>query len=157
LSKLVNYVLRALGITAAVALTAAAAGARAADGDEVMATRSNPAQAPATASTAAPVPAAPVSTEQQINDWIRQAPPVSRMSRDDADPWTDAPVVAEDDGRPHGEVGAMVGSGGMRAVYGTATIPLGDNGRATVSISQGHKLPYYGPYSDPRFAPYPPF
>jgi hypothetical protein len=51
----------------------------------------------------------------------------------------------------------MVGSGGMRAVYGTATIPLGDNGRATVSISQGHKLPYYGPYSDPRFAPYPPF
>ena len=34
----------------------------------------------------------------------------------------------------HGEVGAMIGSHGTRAVYGTADIPLGDNAGATISV-----------------------
>lgn len=34
----------------------------------------------------------------------------------------------------HGEVGAAIGSNGMRAVYGTADIPLGDHAGATVSF-----------------------
>lgn len=34
----------------------------------------------------------------------------------------------------HGEVGAMIGTNGMRAIYGTADIPLGDHAGATVSF-----------------------
>jgi hypothetical protein len=38
-------------------------------------------------------------------------------------------------GRPqiHGEVGMMVGSGGARGVYGTAGMPIGDDGFAAFS------------------------
>jgi hypothetical protein len=159
LSKLVMYGLRAFAITVAVALTAAAAAARAGDADELVATRSDPGQAPSPTAVAPPPQpaAAPMTTEQQIDAWINHAPPVTRMSRDDAESWTDRPVVAENDGRVHGEVGAMIGTGGSRAVFGTATIPLGDKAHATVSITDGHKLPYAGPYADPRYAPYPPF
>jgi len=34
----------------------------------------------------------------------------------------------------HGEVGAMIGSNGSHAVYGAASIPLGDHAGATVSF-----------------------
>jgi hypothetical protein len=34
----------------------------------------------------------------------------------------------------HGEVGAMIGSNGSHAVYGAASIPLGDHGEATVAF-----------------------
>ncbi|TPG49171.1 hypothetical protein EAH76_19750 [Sphingomonas glacialis] len=34
----------------------------------------------------------------------------------------------------HGEVGAMIGSNGARALYGVAQVPLGDNAAATVSF-----------------------
>lgn len=34
----------------------------------------------------------------------------------------------------HGEVGAAIGTGGMRSLYGTAAIPLGDNAGAVVSF-----------------------
>ncbi|CAN5347984.1 hypothetical protein BH10PSE15_BH10PSE15_05840 [soil metagenome] len=34
----------------------------------------------------------------------------------------------------HGEVGAMVGSNGLRSVYGAAEIPLGGNAGAAVSF-----------------------
>ncbi|MGH6780613.1 MAG: hypothetical protein ACREB5_00710 [Sphingomonadaceae bacterium] len=34
----------------------------------------------------------------------------------------------------HGEVGFMIGTGGMRGAYGTADVPLGSNFDATVSF-----------------------
>ena len=34
----------------------------------------------------------------------------------------------------HGEVGAMVGSNGLRSLYGVAQIPLGDSAAATVAF-----------------------
>ena len=34
----------------------------------------------------------------------------------------------------HGEVGFMIGSHGTLGAYGTADIPLGENGQATVSV-----------------------
>jgi hypothetical protein len=37
----------------------------------------------------------------------------------------------------HGEVGAMVGSHGTRAIYGTAAVPLGNNAGAVVSFEKG--------------------
>lgn len=36
----------------------------------------------------------------------------------------------------HGEIGAMIGTGGARGLYGTAAIPLGDTGGAVVSFVQ---------------------
>jgi hypothetical protein len=44
----------------------------------------------------------------------------------------------------HGEVGAMIASDGSRAVYGTVTMPLGENGQITLSGSTG-RMRYY-PY-----------
>ncbi len=38
------------------------------------------------------------------------------------------------DRRPHGEVGAFVGSGGARGVFGTTTVPVGENGSASFSF-----------------------
>jgi len=34
----------------------------------------------------------------------------------------------------HGEIGAMIGTHGARAIYGTAAIPLGDHADAVVSF-----------------------
>jgi hypothetical protein len=172
---MVKFDPRAAALAAMFVLVAGAA--RAADADEAVATRSDPAQAPSTAADAsapAPAPVAPMTTDQQIKAWLSQSAPVSRMSRDDVEPWTDAPTVAQD-GRPHGEVGGMIGTGGARAAWGTVTMPLGKNGTATFSYAQGHKLPYYGyapyygggsyygygayydPRHDPRYAPYAPW
>jgi hypothetical protein len=44
----------------------------------------------------------------------------------------------------HGEVGAMIASDGSRAVYGTVTMPLGENGHLTISGATG-RMQYY-PY-----------
>jgi hypothetical protein len=41
----------------------------------------------------------------------------------------------------HGEVGAMIGTGGARDFYGTAAIPLGDHAGAVVSVESSR----YGP------------
>jgi len=34
----------------------------------------------------------------------------------------------------HGEIGAMIGTGGTRGIYGTAAVPLGDTGMAIFSF-----------------------
>jgi hypothetical protein len=44
----------------------------------------------------------------------------------------------------HGEVGAMIASDGSRAVYGTVTMPVGENGSVTLSGATG-RTRYY-PY-----------
>lgn len=56
----------------------------------------------------------------------------------------------------HGEVGAMIASDGSRAVYGTVTMPIGENGTLTLSGGTG-RIRYY-PYDalgrcDYRHAP----
>lgn len=43
----------------------------------------------------------------------------------------------------HGEVGAMIGTGGARGVFGTAAIPLGDNAGAIISFEKSR-------YGNPR-------
>jgi hypothetical protein len=40
------------------------------------------------------------------------------------------------DRRMHGEVGAMIGTGGARAVFGTAAVPLGDHGGVLLSFER---------------------
>lgn len=39
-------------------------------------------------------------------------------------------------GQIHGEVGAMIGTGGARGVYGTAAVPLGENAGAIISFEK---------------------
>jgi hypothetical protein len=47
----------------------------------------------------------------------------------------DDATIAGGGGLPiHGEFGALIGTGGMRSVYGTAAIPIGENGGAIVSF-----------------------
>lgn len=36
----------------------------------------------------------------------------------------------------HGEVGAMIGTGGARGIFGTAVIPLGETGTAIISFEK---------------------
>lgn len=45
--------------------------------------------------------------------------------------------------RIHGEVGFMIGTGGTRAVHGSAMVPLGDEGVAAMSFQTG-RYPGYG-------------
>lgn len=39
-------------------------------------------------------------------------------------------------GQIHGEIGAMIGTGGTRGVYGTAAVPLGENAGAILSFEK---------------------
>ena len=45
----------------------------------------------------------------------------------------------------HGEVGVEVGSGGYRSVYGSAFVPIGEEGGAVVSVSSQSGGNFYGP------------
>jgi len=40
------------------------------------------------------------------------------------------------DRQVHGEIGAMIGTGGTRGIFGTAAIPLGDRGGAIISFEK---------------------
>ena len=51
------------------------------------------------------------------------------------------------DRRVHGEMGAMVGTGGARGIYGIIGVPLGETGSATFAYSNTQGRGYgYGPY-----------
>ena len=48
------------------------------------------------------------------------------------------------DRRVHGEMGVEVGTGGERAIYGTAVVPIGQNGVAAFSYEQGQSARWKG-------------
>jgi|GEM_PF-2411428 len=83
----------------------------------------------ATAPAQAESSTAAVSTAQQIDDFIKTAP-MPDARRDDA---LDG-VVPSDDGKPHGEVGVAVGTGGFRSVYGRTTMAVGKNAQVTLAF-----------------------
>ena len=139
--------LLALTLLGAPLALAGAAHAAATD-DEVVATATRAAtppteaenakaQADAKAKAAAAAAAPPVTTQQQIADWISSAPPValvgdgpdgiSRTSDDDAK-----------DGKRqiHGSMGVSVGTGGYRSGYVSTLIPLGETGTLGLAVSQ---------------------
>ena len=64
--------------------------------------------------------------------------------RPDADNPALLPALTQDRS-PHGEVGAMIGSGGARGIYGVIGVPVGDNGRATFVFSDT-RLPGFDGY-----------
>jgi hypothetical protein len=58
------------------------------------------------------------------------------------------------DRRVHGEMGVEVGTGGARAIYGTAVVPIGQNGVAAFSYGQGQGPRWKGRhYVDPSVRP----
>ncbi len=92
------------------------------------------ATAPAQSETASP----PVSTAQQIDDFIKTSP-MPDARRDEA---LDG-VVTREDRRPHGEISVGVGTGGYRSIYGRTEIPVGKNGRVSLAF-EDTKGGYYG-------------
>lgn len=83
----------------------------------------------ATGRTQAPVPkaepAAPLSTEAAIEDFLSDPPPEPRRRK------------------AHGTVGAAIGSGGYREVGGSVVVPVGENGviAAEVVMAEGGQRP----------------
>ena len=63
--------------------------------------------------------------------------------RPDADDPALLPALTQDR-RPHGEVGAMIGTGGARGIYGVIGVPLGDTGSATFAFSNTRLPGFYG-------------
>ncbi len=91
-----------------------------------------------TAPAQAAAPAETVSTAQQIDDFIKTTP-VPDPRRDD----TPDGVVPHDDGKPHGEVGVAIGTGGYRSVYGRTEMAVGKNARVSLAF-EDTKGGYYG-------------
>jgi len=61
-----------------------------------------------------------------------------------------APETAASDRRIHGQIGFGIGTGGMREVFGSTMVPLGEHGAAAFSFSTGR---YPGLTNGP-FSPY---
>lgn len=54
--------------------------------------------------------------------------------RSDSDNPALLPALPQDR-RPHGEIGAMIGTGGARGIYGSIDAPLGNSGSAAFAFS----------------------
>jgi len=84
-----------------------------------------------------PAPAADVAPDETVSATPqRVARPLAGAAQEAA------PDAARDDdggllADVHGEVSAMVGTGGAYALSGTATLPLGDDGSLTLSFETG--------------------
>jgi hypothetical protein len=61
-----------------------------------------------------------------------------------------APERAAQDRSVHGQIGFGIGTGGMREVFGSTLVPLGEHGSAAFSFSTGR---YPGLYADPFWQP----
>jgi hypothetical protein len=99
------------------------------------------AQTTPTAPAAQPAPAAQ-SDVRQLTDEERLAILDGNTVESAARARGEAPEAQAAGRGIHGEVGMAVGTNGMRALYGTADIPLGDHAAATVSFESSR----YGPY-----------
>lgn len=67
----------------------------------------------------------------------------SASRRPDADNPALLPALPQDR-RVHGEIGAMIGTGGARGIYGIVGVPLGDTGSATFAYSNTRLPGFYG-------------
>jgi hypothetical protein len=144
----------------AIALLAAPVLALAAGADdEVVATAkttSSPAQAEAAPAPAAPEATRPLTTQEQIDAWLK-ASPVKTTASDGAYPLN---LSRDDDTGPikrkvHGSVEVGVGTGGYRHMSATALFPVGETGTLGVSVAQteyGKNGRFYG-YDDFSYGP----
>lgn len=86
--------------------------------------------------------AGPDLTAQQVDAWIKGAPPVT---------WSDEGVngvtpgaEVEPERRIHGEMGVAVGTGGYRSAYVASTIPLSKAATLSVAVSETRGRGYGG-------------
>lgn len=88
--------------------------------------------------------AAPVSAQVYGLSPVEKSAAIETASqRPDADNPALLPALTEDR-RPHGEVGAMIGTGGARGVYGIVGVPVGETGSATFAFSNSRLPGTYG-------------
>ncbi|MBO9544092.1 hypothetical protein [Caulobacter sp.] len=144
---------------AIIALGAALAGpalAAPAD-DEVIATAQAKPSAEALAAQAPPAPvptttAAPLTTQQQIDNFIYHSPPMddehrgilpAGLSDDDRD--------ADGKRKVHGSMGVSVGTGGYRSGYASALIPVGESTTVGIAVSKTDFGKRGGYYADPYY------
>jgi len=80
-----------------------------------------------------------LSTDEQIDRWI-----AARAV--DEKPYDHARGLPLDDGLPHGEVSVSVGTGGFRDYGAAVSLPLGENGRLSLSYRQTENGYPYGGY-----------
>lgn len=79
-----------------------------------------------------------LTTDEQIDRWI------AARSVDDR-PYDRARGESLDDGLPHGEVSVSVGTDGFRDYGAVVSLPLGENGRVSLSYQQTENgYPYDG-------------
>ncbi len=93
------------------------------------------------ACVAAAMAAAPAMAEDVADATVVRLSPAAAeraIESGAASAATDDGYAMIDDGpgrQIHGEVGMMIGTGGARGLFGTAAIPLGENGGAVISFS----------------------
>ncbi|HWQ85769.1 hypothetical protein [Brevundimonas sp.] len=81
-----------------------------------------------------------LTTDEQIDRWI-----ATRSV--DHKPYAGAPGESiDDDGKPHGEVSVGIGTGGFRDYGATISMPIGENGRLSLSYRQTRNGYPYGGY-----------
>lgn len=73
--------------------------------------------------------AAPLTTEQQIDAYLRTSPTLSLPSEDEIDA-----LQEERERKVHGEVGVAVGSHGYREVYARSDFPVGKTGTLSLAV-----------------------
>lgn len=107
-----------------------------------------PASADSAAGAQATADSGPVATavhddtQAKIDSWLADS-----ANDSDGQGGIVCPDVARPDGKMHGEVGAAIGTGGYRSVYGVVNIPLGkqgDKGELTLALSQSRGRGWYG-------------
>lgn len=89
---------------------------------------------------AARAPALPAAASERSSDTVRLSDQARDAILDSNTVESAAAARGERDGSGlfgrgiHGEAGVMIGTGGLRSVYGVAEIPLGDRAGAVVSF-----------------------
>jgi hypothetical protein len=88
------------------------------------------------ARAAEPVGASAAGTVHRLSPEDAEAVRDAAANRNiNAPPLDDHPVP---DGRIHGEIGFGIGTGGYSSVFGTAYVPLGDDGFAAFSFERSN-------------------
>jgi hypothetical protein len=82
----------------------------------------------------------------QIDAWLRDAPPV------ELEPDAAPGVISGEPGKRqiHGEVGVAIGTGGYRSAYVISAIPVGEDDTLYIALSQSQGRERGHFYADPR-------
>lgn len=145
---------------AIIALGAALAGPAlaAAPDDEVIATAQAKPSAEALAAQAPPAPVVtattpPLTTQQQIDNFIYHSPPMDDEHRGILPAGLSDDRDADGKRKVHGSMGVSVGTGGYRSVYASGLFPVGENTTVGIAVSKTdfgkhgggyYADPYYG-------------